>query len=226
MRALYAGIDVQLSRPCPIAVLDAEGRVQGSGWLEGADDHEVARAAADFITRFAPVRLAVGIDAPRQPRTTERMHYWETKRRSWRLAKRADVGWGRHCEVVLAAHRLATPQWTPLGMDAPPWMLRGFELFKALTRVADTYEVFPTASYRQLWASGTRIELELGTLCPGPKDMLDAYIAAFTVGEFLAGRGVEVGGQDGLGSIVLPRPLGRPISGVLSWPTAYPGIEG
>ena len=42
--------------------------------------------------------------------------------------------------------------------------------------------------------------------------------AAFTVREFLAGRGAEVGGGDGLGTIVLPRPIPDPISAVLHWP--------
>lgn len=41
----------------------------------------------------------------------------------------------------------------------------------------------------------------------GPKDMLDAVAAALTVAEYAAGRGVEVGDGDGLGSIVLPCPL-------------------
>jgi hypothetical protein len=38
-----------------------------------------------------------------------------------------------------------------------------------------------------------------GTVCkPGPKDMLDAWIATATVREFVEGRGTEVGGGDGL----------------------------
>ena len=40
------------------------------------------------------------------------------------------------------------------------------------------------------------------------------------VKEFVEGRGVEVGGGDGLGTIILPRPLPEPvISEVLVWPT-------
>jgi hypothetical protein len=39
------------------------------------------------------------------------------------------------------------------------------------------------------------------------------------VKEFVEGRGSEVGGRDGLGSIVLPRPLPEPvINEVLLWP--------
>ena len=54
---------------------------------------------------------------------------------------------------------------------------------------------------------------------PGPKDMLDSWVAAATVREFVEGRGTEVGGGDGLGTIILPRPLPEPvIDEVLRWP--------
>jgi hypothetical protein len=36
----------------------------------------------------------------------------------------------------------------------------------------------------------------------GPKGMLDAVVAAVTGMEFLAGRGEEAGGGDGLGTIL------------------------
>mgnify|MGYP005849327221 CR=1 FL=1 len=41
----------------------------------------------------------------------------------------------------------------------------------------------------------------------GVKDMLDASVAAITVFEFVKGHGCEVGGGDGLGTILLPRKL-------------------
>ena len=41
--------------------------------------------------------------------------------------------------------------------------------------------------------------------------MLDARVAAVTVQEFIAGRGSEAGGGDGLGTIILPRPLPEPV---------------
>ena len=54
---------------------------------------------------------------------------------------------------------------------------------------------------------------------PGPKDMLDAWVAAVTVREFVEGRGAEVGSGDVLGTIILPRPLPEPvIEEVLEWP--------
>lgn len=70
----------------------------------------------------------------------------------------------------------------------------------------------------------TTITVRLGNFAPGVKDMLDAYVAAATLREFLQGRGCEVGGGDGLGSIDLPRPLGTPIPDVLQWP-AQPKAE-
>ena len=49
--------------------------------------------------------------------------------------------------------------------------------------------------------------------------MLDAWVAAATVKEFVNERGTEVGGGDGLGTIILPRPLPDPIiEEVLDWP--------
>lgn len=64
----------------------------------------------------------------------------------------------------------------------------------------------------------TTITLRLGYFAPGPKDMLDAYVAAATLREFLQGRGCEIGGGDGLSSITLPRPIRKPIPEVLKWP--------
>jgi hypothetical protein len=53
--------------------------------------------------------------------------------------------------------------------------------------------------------------------------MLDAWVAAATVMEFVEGRGTEVGGGDGLGTIILPRPLPEPvIDEVLVWPSQNP----
>jgi len=50
---------------------------------------------------------------------------------------------------------------------------------------------------------------------------LDAVVAALTVREFKSGRGTEVGGGDGLGTIVLPRPVQNPIQAVLNWPDTH-----
>jgi hypothetical protein len=127
---------------------------------------------------------------------------------------------GLHCEVVISAHRIANPQWTPLKDEAPEWMQLGFSLYEALDGLATIYEVFPTASYTLLQGNtDVRIDADFSTCSPGPKDMLDAWVAAATVREFEEGRGTEVGGGDGLGTIILPRPLPEPvIDEVMVWP--------
>jgi len=64
-----------------------------------------------------------------------------------------------------------------------------------------------------------RINTDFSACRPGPKDMLDARVAAGTVREFVEGRGTEVGGGDGLGTIILPRPLLESvIKEILVWP--------
>jgi hypothetical protein len=98
-------------------------------------------------------------------------------------------------------------------------MKLGFELFAAAAVVADVYEVFPSASYKLLHGDASaRLVMDLSGFSLGPKDMLDAHIAAFTVQEFLRGRGEAIGGGDGLGEIVLPRKITNRRSGVLLWP--------
>jgi hypothetical protein len=63
-----------------------------------------------------------------------------------------------------------------------------------------------------------RMTVDLRGFAAGPKDMLDAYVGAVTVGEFIAGRGSEVGGGDGLGTIVLPKTLPSANPALLQWP--------
>ena len=97
----------------------------------------------------------------------------------------------------------------------------GFKLYSALEGFAKVHEVFPTASYALLHGNtDVRINADFSACKPGPKDMLDAWVAAATVKEFVEGRGTEVGGGDGLGTIILPRPLPEPvIKEVQVWPS-------
>lgn len=216
MTDLYLGIDVQLSRGSSCAVID------GAGSMLAATRFDSAEAAAEWIDELvsdsssAPL---IGIDAPRQPLSEPRAWHWNGRGRSWRKRGAKEEGHGRHCEVVLSAHRLANPQWTPLAADAPPWMQLGFDLFAALAQY-EPMEVFPTASYRSLRGqSGVRVAVDFAEFSRGPKDMLDACVAAATIREYVAGRGEAVGGGDGLGTIILPRPIteGR-IDAVFEWP--------
>jgi hypothetical protein len=100
-------------------------------------------------------------------------------------------------------------------------MQLGFELFEELGADFNVYEVFPSASYVMLADDrSAHLNVLLSGFAPGPKDMLDAYVAAATTREFIQGRGSEVGGGDGLGSIILPRRIVNAIAGVLTWPAA------
>ncbi len=209
---MYIGIDVQTARECPYAVLGENLHLRDSGWLpfDGLDD-----TLTDLLACFPDARFAV--DAPRRPLSRPREWYW--RQGEWRRRAPSDRGRGRHCYVVITAHSLANPQWTPLREEAPTWMQHGFRIFDFLAGRAPCYEVFPSASYRLFEGDPAPVTtLDFAHFKPGPKDMLDAVVAAVTVHEYLAGRGAEVGGGDGLGMIVLPRPLPQPRAEVLAWP--------
>jgi len=215
MTKLFIGIDIQIRRDCCYAVIDHTGILIESGWFSSAEAD-----AVDLVKRRSKLgQIYIGIDAPRMPLTSKREWYWSGAKRKW-SPRKAQKGNGRHCEVVISAHRLANPQWTPFEHDAPEWMQLGFRLYSALEDHAKVYEVFPTASYACLQGnSEVRIDADFSACKPGPKDMLDAMVAAATVREFVIGRGTEVGGGDGLGTIILPRPLPEPvIKEVLKWP--------
>ncbi len=222
-KRVFIGIDVQLSRGLAFAVMsgaetDRVGRVISNGWLET----ENPQHAIDQLLKKYPQAI-FGIDAPRQAMPEPREHYW-TGNAGWRRRRPSDRGYGRHCEVVISACGLARPQWTPTTAEPPPaWMAFGFAMFEACkSRAVCAEEVFPSAAYKQLGTnSDARIELPLSQFSRGPKDMLDAVVAAFSVREFTQGRGTAVGGGDGLGEIVLPRPIVHPnLVGVSAWPTA------
>lgn len=160
----------------------------------------------------------VGIDAPRCPLPRPRKWFWRSDR--WRARGPREAGRGRHCEVAIKALKLGNPQWSPLASDPiPEWMALGFALFDRLQPALETYEVFPTASYRQLHQAGTQsLEIDLSQCAPGPKDLLDACTAAETVRRLKLGRGSLVGGGDGLGTIALPGPTSP--HPVLQWPAS------
>lgn len=214
MSGLVIGIDVQHARSCPFAVLDTgTQRVVENGWI-ATDD--LVKEIQSLASRHEGAVFA--IDAPRTSLPSPRTWYWRNKS-GWHRGTGAEKGRGRHCEVVIKAFELANPQWTPLANDAPEWMQHGFEIFGVLEDRARALEVFPSASYRMLDEDvDVGVSVPLSGFLKGPKDMLDAIVAAVTAGEFLAGRGQEVGGGDGLGTIVLPRPIAKPACDVLRWP--------
>jgi predicted nuclease with RNAse H fold len=210
----YMGIDVQVKRGCPFVVLDTDLKPVTFGWLRSPES--ISDIIREVTQNFGPV--AVGIDAPRQALDSPRSHYWQ--RGKWRTRRPSDQGYGRHCEVVIAALKLANPQWTPFENVCPEWMQHGFRLFSALSAKEHVYEVFPTASYRQLEKeSSPMFSVSLGGFAAGAKDMLDAYVAAYTVHQYLEGPGVAVGDGDGMGAIILPRKIKNYHADLLVWPT-------
>jgi len=77
-----------------------------------------------------------------------------------------------------------------------------------------------SASY--LLLSGVKevkLDIDFSNCLPGHKDVMDAFVASVTVREFTRGKGIEVGNGDGLGAIILPRPLPESLlPEVLTWP--------
>jgi hypothetical protein len=215
---IYIGVDVQTARGVTWAAVNDDHESVGAGLLPTDPKDGVTTALLDAID---PLRtdgpLHVGIDAPRMPLPRGRTITWHP-RRGW---VPCEPKHGRHCELVVRAAGIANPQWTPAAVDRiPDWMKLGFALFAACDAAGHkTHEVFPSASYYLLGATSARLTVDLGAFHLAPKDILDAYVAAYTVAEFAAGRGCEVGGGDGLGTLVLPRPLPRQVSpSLLQWP--------
>lgn len=206
----FIGIDVQTARGCPFAVLDEGAKVVEDGWVNSEEPEQAVKAFKQVVDRYPPDlnTVALAVDAPRTPLTSPREWYWNGGR--WRRCGPKDQGAGRHCEVVVAAHRLANPQWTPSRPPFPAWMELGFAIFLQLGSRCRVYEVFPSASYRMLEGDDlTTITVRLGNFAPGGKDMLDAYVAAATLREFLQGRGARSEAATGWARLFCPGPYVR-----------------
>ncbi|MCG8551291.1 MAG: hypothetical protein MI799_12890 [Desulfobacterales bacterium] len=208
----FIGIDVQSERDCPYAVFNELLQMVDSGWIPSRAPN--SGVIVDICSRYH--NSYVGLDCPRMPLPGLREWYW--RKNKWEK-RTTQVGFGRHCEVVIKAHNIANPQWTPTTDKAPDWMKLGFSLFREFQPRCQVYEVFPSASYT-IFQNMPEVSCSLSfeNFRQGPKDMLDAVIAGITVFEFMNGRGCEVGGGDGLGTIVLPRPILNSKSGVFRWP--------
>jgi hypothetical protein len=222
-KSIFLGIDVQIRRPCTYYALDQDLNYVTSGSLAGSDRGEISQGLRSLVLSLSDQvagGVTVGIDAPRMGLPAPRAWFW--RRGEWVPRSSKERGYGRHCEVVVRALGLGNPQWTRLEDDSPDWMRLGYRLFEALESLAATYEVFPSAAYRMLNdTEHPPIPLRLKGFAGQTKDMLDACIAAYTVWACINGRGTEVGGGDGLGTIALPERLPVPTSHpVLHWPGA------
>lgn len=213
------GIDVQ-TRGLAVAVINLFGDAPDSAWLplDGIDHVSEVLTNFPLFTDEQIQETAIGIDAPRRPLAVPRPWYWDSRHQNWRPRRRNERGFGRHCEVILRAHGLANPQWTPIDNEVPEWMKIGFNLYRLLDCYKHLYEVFPSASYKQLCEQGMLCQVNLKCFVMGTKDMLDAYIAAYTVREYLCQRGCAIGDGDSLGAIIMPRQILQPIEKVMQWP--------
>ena len=201
---IHLGIDVSAARGCPMVALGEAGEPLDMHIATGRGAAAIAADALAWSRALDGELASVGIDAPRTPLPARHHHSWRGGR--WR--HRAAPGTGRHCEVVIKSLGLANPQWTPAIDKVPEWMRVGFALFGS-DWGCPVHEVFPSAAYRQLDRLGAPLvtSLDWSWFADQPKDILDAWMAAVTVREVAQGRGGEVGGGDGLGTIVLPRPV-------------------
>lgn len=200
----FAGIDVQLKRDCYYYVIDENKMYVTSGWIKENIPQSFNNLFLE-LTNNNLEQIAVGIDAPRMPIKKLRKRSFDKKTNSW--IKKGDEKLGRECEVIIKSYNIANPQWTRTLKDSPDWMKLGYDIFSKLKSFSFVYEVFPSASYKMLENKNVKYELCLNNFVGGVKDMLDASVAALTVFEFINGRGCEVGGEDNLGTIVLPRKI-------------------
>ena len=121
MIKFFVGIDIQIRRNCRYAVVSDTGTLFDSGWLSSAETE-----AVDVVKRMSGSgEVYVGLDAPRMPLFEKRKWYWNKNKRRWDK-RGSQRGYGRHCEVVISAHRIANPQWTTLEAEDPVWMRMGF----------------------------------------------------------------------------------------------------
>ena len=220
-RMLFCGIDVHQREPFPYAIIDESHRMVDGGWLSFLTRDELRDALRNLLKSHPIAVLA--IDAPRQALT--QLRRYKVNKGKWHSIPEETPGKiGRHCELVVKALSIGNPQWTPLSDDAPEWMQNGFALYDTAKGfpATRTVEVFPSASYKVM-ANYPEIRTDIlwHVFQSGPKHMLDALIGAVTAAEFIAGRGCAVGGGDGLGEIVLPRPVNATRPDLFTWPDRW-----
>lgn len=202
LKKFFIGIDVQVSRGCCYYILDENKQYIDSGWIT----KDIPKTLKQYLIKLSNHNLNsiyIGIDAPRMPLKNYRNKIFDKKKRIWIYSKKKLLG--RECEVLIKSYNLGNPQWTKFLKDSPEWMKLGYAIFNELKDFPHVYEVFPSASFKMLCSEHIKYELCLNDFYHGIKDMLDASVASFTVYEFIHNRGCEVGGSDGLGTIILPR---------------------
>jgi len=78
--------------------------LKDSGWFSSAETD-----AVDLAKRRSKFgQIQIGFDSPHMLLVSKRQWYWSSANRKW-SSRMAQKGNGRHCEVVMGAHRLANP---------------------------------------------------------------------------------------------------------------------
>ncbi len=185
---LYAGIDVGgVKKGQALCLMNADRVVRR---LEhGLSVSEVL----DVLHEVSDGLRCVGIDAPRQPVSSE--------------AEKS----GRACERELVRETGFRVQWTPRECDLEKqynrWMIQGFELFARISRELShvrTLEVFPSASYGY-FPPGADINLSLSLFARKARiDQLDASCCALVSWCYEHGFFRSYGSGDAEGEIILP----------------------
>ena len=200
----FAGIDVQINRGCCYYIINQNKRYVKSGWMTENIPQSFKKLFQE-LTNFNYEKIAIGIDAPRMPIKKPRQRYYDKIKNEWIIKKKKSIG--RECEVIINSFKIANCQWTNTLEKSPNWMKLGYKIYSELRIFPYVYEVFPSASYNLLKNENFSYELCLNEFVYGVKDMLDASVSAITVYEYLSGHGCEVGGADGLGTVILPRKI-------------------
>ncbi len=204
LKKFFVGVDVQVKKGCCYYILDEDKQYVDSGWIY-KDTSSTLKNIFLELSNHNLNSIYIGIDAPRMPLKNYRNKVYDKKNQTWLHTNKKLLG--RECEVLIKSYNLGNPQWTKFLKDSPEWMKLGYAIFNELENFPHVYEVFPSASYKMLCCENIKYELCLNDFYYGIKDMLDASVASFTVYEFISGRGCEVGGSDGMGTIILPRKI-------------------
>lgn len=214
-RGLYIGLDPGKARRCAFSVVDHLGNFLDAGFFDGAIPHSLTRRMTEGI--HSGMLVAVGIDGARHLLSQPRQWDWDERETGWKKLPSGTEA-GRHAEIVLRAYGFRDCRWTGPATSASDRHLYTLSLYATCQalRGVEVHETCAQASAQAFDSPGDRLGLPENL----EANLADATLAAGSAREFRQGRGLQVGGGDGLGAITLPRPLALAIPGVLEWPEA------
>lgn len=218
-RSLHIGLDPGESNRTAVSILDGLGNFVDAGFFEGPLPSDLIRRITDWLA--AGDCVAVAIDGPAHPLSRPRYWDWLPAANRWVRSLRPSPA-GRHAEIILRAHGFHTTRWTGLASSAATASPDSVSALYARCQAIPRLQVREVCAQVSIFA--------FDALSPEPDypdapeaNLTHAALAASTSREFSLGRGMEVGGGDGSGAILLPRPLSPLIPGVLHWPEMEAG---